>query len=222
MLALYFHWRFNRLFFLFTKESPMNSPRSWLFGGWKVSWWVWPEKYDPSQRDSAPRGISDAENIVFNTCSLAGKTNQFTGIQENKVRGNHSKSIFSQLLLGFKLYSSIIMSTFSARILYWVTIWHWIDPKNKNGHSLYSPSVSANSNILTIENILESWVVELENMEGIMKFRRDISSKRLFCKGVPVSSKRCSAYTEAERASGLDKEYSDERQRDFIGNRHQW
>lgn len=46
---------------------------------------------------------------------------------------------------------------------------------------------------LTMENILESCVVELENMEGIIKLRRDISSKRLFCKGVPVSSKRRSA-----------------------------
>lgn len=35
-------------------------------------------------------------------------------------------------------------------------------------------------------------------MEGMMKFRRDISSKRLFCKGVPVSSKRCSAYSGRE------------------------
>lgn len=96
MLALYFHGRFNWFIlfnlFLFMKESlgQMNSPRSWLFGGWKVSWWVWLEKYDPSQRGSAPRGISDAENIMFNTCLLSGKTNQFNGIQENKVRGNHS------------------------------------------------------------------------------------------------------------------------------------
>lgn len=123
------------------KESPgqMNTPRSWLFGGWKVSWWVWPEKYDPSQRGSAPHGISDAENIVFNTCLLSGKTNQFIGIQENKVRGNREKSnIFSQLLHGFILCSSIIMSTFSARILYWVTIWHWINPKNKKTGTAYT------------------------------------------------------------------------------------
>lgn len=44
-----------------------------------------------------------------------------------------------------------------------------------------------------MENILESWEVELENIEGMMKFSRDISSRRLFCNGVPVSSKRCSA-----------------------------
>lgn len=34
-----------------------------------------------------------------------------------------------------------------------------------------------------------------------MKFRRDISSKRLFCKGVPVSSKRCSACREREKGT---------------------
>lgn len=41
--------------------------------------------------------------------------------------------------------------------------------------------------------------MELENIDGMMKFRRDISSKRLFCNGVPVSSKRCSAYREPDR-----------------------
>ena len=50
----------------------------------------------------------------------------------------------------------------------------------------------------TIENILESCEVELENIDGMMKFRRDISSKRLFCKGVPVSSRRCSACGERD------------------------
>lgn len=53
---------------------------------------------------------------------------------------------------------------------------------------------AAHADSLTIENILESCVVELENMEGMIKFRSDINSKRLFCKGVPVSNKRCSAY----------------------------
>lgn len=57
----------------------------------------------------------------------------------------------------------------------------------------HSEMKAKHSHALTIENILESCVVELENIEGMMKFRRDISSKRLFCKGVPVSSKRCSA-----------------------------
>lgn len=41
-------------------------------------------------------------------------------------------------------------------------------------------------------------MVELENIEGIMKLSRDISSKRLFCRGVPVSSRRCSACRERE------------------------
>lgn len=35
-----------------------------------------------------------------------------------------------------------------------------------------------------------------------MKFRRDISSRRLFCKGVPVSSKRCSACTGGREERG--------------------
>ena len=50
-----------------------------------------------------------------------------------------------------------------------------------------------------MENILESCALELENMEGMMKFNRDISSNRLFWSGVPVSSKRCSACTEPEK-----------------------
>lgn len=36
----------------------------------------------------------------------------------------------------------------------------------------------------------------------MMKFRRDISSRRLFCKGVPVSSKRCSACTGGREERG--------------------
>lgn len=55
------------------------------------------------------------------------------------------------------------------------------------------------SHILTIENILESCVVELENIDGMMKLRSDISSNRLFCKGVPVSNIRCSAYRNRKR-----------------------
>lgn len=42
-------------------------------------------------------------------------------------------------------------------------------------------------------------MVELENIEGMMKFRRDISSRRLFCKGVPVSNKRRCAYRKKKR-----------------------
>lgn len=46
-----------------------------------------------------------------------------------------------------------------------------------------------------------------------MKFRRDISSRRLFCKGVPVSSKRCSACTggREERRGGGGRERESER-----------
>ena len=33
----------------------------------------------------------------------------------------------------------------------------------------------------------------LANMLGMMKFRREMSSSRLFCSGVPVSSSRCFA-----------------------------
>lgn len=65
--------------------------------------------------------------------------------------------------------------------------------------------------ILTMENILESCVVELENIEGIMKFRRDMSSKRLFCTGVPVSSKRCSACREGKTQQLVRHKNYDER-----------
>lgn len=73
----------------------------------------------------------------------------------------------------------------------------------------------------------------LENIEGMMKFRRDISSRRLFCKGVPVSSKRCSACREGEREFKLlcavlldvkDKnaKNSDDRQEDITETRGGW
>lgn len=51
-------------------------------------------------------------------------------------------------------------------------------------------------------------MVELENKEGIMKLSRDMSSNRLFCRGVPVSSKRCSAYRGGERTA--DEQRSDQ------------
>lgn len=47
--------------------------------------------------------------------------------------------------------------------------------------------------VCTVENILEICEVLLENMEGMMKFSRDMSSSRLFCKGVPVNNNLCSA-----------------------------
>lgn len=40
------------------------------------------------------------------------------------------------------------------------------------------------------ENILRISLVLLLNMCGITKFNSDMSSNRLFCTGVPVSSKR--------------------------------
>lgn len=46
----------------------------------------------------------------------------------------------------------------------------------------------------TMENILAICEVLLENMLGMMKFSRDMSSSRLFCSGVPVSSRRYLAW----------------------------
>lgn len=45
-----------------------------------------------------------------------------------------------------------------------------------------------------MENILEICEVLLENMLGMMKLSRDISSRRLFCSGVPVRRRRYLAY----------------------------
>lgn len=56
-------------------------------------------------------------------------------------------------------------------------------------------TVYANS---TMENILEICEVLLENMLGMMKLSRDMSSSRLFCSGVPVSSRRYLAWGDTD------------------------
>lgn len=66
--------------------------------------------------------------------------------------------------------------------------------KEKNG--LYKPQSNISGRkykfMLTVleENILRISLVLLLNMCGITKFNSDMSSKRLFCTGVPVSSNR--------------------------------
>lgn len=74
-----------------------------------------------------------------------------------------------------------------------IKIEQYLDTFLKDGK--YSIIIRSNvCTVYTVENILEICEVLLENMEGMMKFRSDMSSSRLFCKGVPVSSNLCSAY----------------------------
>jgi hypothetical protein len=66
-------------------------------------------------------------------------------------------------------------------------------PRQKRVTSL---GKKAHAHMLTVleENILRISLVLLLNMCGITKFNSDMSSSRLFCTGVPVSSKRLFAW----------------------------
>ena len=68
--------------------------------------------------------------------------------------------------------------------------------KNGPGKTQSKTFEKKNEFMLTVleENILRISLVLLLNMCGITKFNSDMSSNRLFCTGVPVSSRRLFAY----------------------------
>ena len=68
--------------------------------------------------------------------------------------------------------------------------------KNGPGETQSKTFEKKNEFMLTVleENILRISLVLLLNMCGMTKFNSDMSSNRLFCTGVPVSSRRLFAY----------------------------